>query len=174
MYEEAWYHLQALHQTLADFKPSRGETLNDQADRLYVLRKLRDLYEEARKAVQRKHDTCNAILVSQAVEAGEDKIKTEWCTVSIGIKMATEVPTPSKNPEAYKQFLTDICGVSDEEIIASGMLQIHFGHWGDYYTNVMLAAGRDLPGPLQGALKQYDASKTTIRKNKDLLEKENS
>lgn len=168
LYEEAHeLHLKALAILAVLDRPTSDQEEN--ADTIYVLKKTAELLKETRAAVNRKHDLFNAIAVSLAAEEGELTVRTEWCTMTCSTKVSTQVPTLAKTPQAYEVFCKEVLGITSEEVIESGMVSIHYERWSEFYT-AMLQAGKDIPPLLARELKQYDASKTIVRKKRDLLE----
>ena len=168
IYEEA-HELQMRLIALLKQVPDPSADQEENADTLYVLKRSAELLKEVRAKVMRKHDVFNTITVAMAAETGELTIRTDWCTVTCSTRVATEVPTLTKSPEMYERFLREVLNIKDQEVIDAGVIQIHYEHWSEYYTS-MLGQGKDISPELTASLKRYDASKTVVRKKKDLLE----
>ena len=153
-----------------------GDILQNLTDAIYAVRESYDLLDEARKTVNNLHRelqgaACTAYLsatpeqVFAMTESG--RTKGEYATGKPGTKVTVEQMKRDKSPELYDRFCREVLGVTNDSLIESGAIEVHYKYFGEWVTNE-LAEGR-MTQDIFKQVKTYNELQYKVIKTKALL-----
>lgn len=141
------------------------------ADICYALREVFTLIDDMRKETRKLQDYASklfTVIWASDPNSTEDKVKTDWCTVSAEPKTRCSSPSPEKEPERYRDVMK-LLGVPDD-VIELKALRADWDSFGDWLTEMQLA-GKAIPDSVGRTYTEY---RVHIRSRKRLPTGESS
>lgn len=150
-----------------------GDTLAHFTDNIYAVRETYNLIDNLRKTVQKMHkdlqtSACALYMEAQPTQMTETgKIQGDYATGCPSGKVAVESLKRVKCPALYDRFCREMLGVTNESLIESGSIEVHYKYFGDWLSE-QLAKGFVAPEVLS-QVKQYNELEFKVTKRKALL-----
>lgn len=168
MYVQAKKAHDEIYRLIALLKPEvekcrRKEELVDYAYALYEAHKfIDDLEGEVRRLKERAICLADALWVQ---ESTGESIRTDYCTATPDIKMAANIPSQKRDPEAFDAFMQHL-GIKPE--LYKGESEVVRPHWPGLveYVSALISQGKPLP-PGVNMEKKYPVYKMSFRKKKE-------
>lgn len=149
-----------------------GDVMGNYADYCFLLRNVEELLDKLRKEAASRHKAMQATAcaiftqLSPDTPTGEGKYATGQPVFSQAI---SGLKRTDETQEAYDLFCRESLGITDQTVIESGVISVHFDKFQEWYIKAM-EAGRTLPGVEQFKPFNNFAYKTRKRVGVNLLE----
>lgn len=153
-----------------------GDTLAHFTDNIYAVREAYNLVDNLRKTIQRTHKELQTVACALYMEATPDqkdsmtetgKVIGEYASGSPAPKVSVESLKRVKCPALYDRFCREVLGVTNESLIESGSIEVHYKYFGDWLTQ-QLSEGYVQP-EVMSEVKQYNEFEFKVTKRKALL-----
>lgn len=153
-----------------------GDILGNMTDAIYALRESFNLADNIRKAINKQFKemqqaACAAYMSAdihqQSLLNEAGRAVGEYATGKPSTKTAVSILKREKNPSLYDRFCRECLGVTNDELIHSGAVEVHYVYFSDWVTN-QIAEGKCLPEVLS-EMKQYNELGFDVVKKKPIL-----
>lgn len=153
-----------------------GDTLANFTDCIYAVRESYNLLDSLRKNANKVHkelQTAACAMYMESTPTQKDtmtdtgKVVGEYATGRPAAKVSVESLKRVKCPALYDRFCREMLGVTNESLIESGSIEVHYKYFGDWLTE-QLAQGFVTPD-VMSEVKQYNEFEFKVTKRKALL-----
>lgn len=150
-----------------------GDMLANFTDNIYAMRETYGILDRLRKTVKKLHEdlqtvACALYMEAQPTQMTETgRIQGDYATGHPVGKVAIGQLKREKCPALYDRFCREMLGVTNESLIESGSIEVHYKYFGDWLSE-QLAKGFVAPEVLS-QVKQYNELEFKVTKRKALL-----
>lgn len=152
------------------------DMLKNFTDNIYAIRETHALIDTLRKTLQTNHKALQTYACALYMEATPEdrdqmtetgKVVGDYATGYPSPKVSVETLKRVKCPELYDRFCKEVLGVTNESLVQSGSIEVHYKYFGDWLTE-QLAQGYVQP-EVMSEVKQYNEFEFKVTKKKALL-----
>lgn len=151
-----------------------SNVLADLTDAVYAARETETLLDNLRKRVSKLHTNLQIAActvyresdITELVEAGG--AIGDYASGKPLIKTAVAAIRRDRMPELYDRFCREVLGITNESLIQSGAVEVHYAYFSEWLTQ-RLNDGEPMPACLLDQ-KQYQDMKFSVSKRRSLLD----
>jgi len=144
-----------------------GLSQEDRADLVYFVKHMFDIFDDLRKETRVSREMLDAIICTVWItqQSGERSVKGDLASAMPRLTTQPRIPSPKKEPTKYGQLLKNL-GVTNEDVIARGVLRLHWPSMVNWCTECS-EQGLPLPAGVDPSDNESGYA-TTIRKRPDV------